>query len=55
MASLKSSCKTSSIETIALTCLVDENIAFCVGIAGDRQTDEQTNKQTDKQKDITIA
>ena len=44
MASLKSSCTTSyrsSIETIALNCLVFEKIAFFCILATDRQTDEQ--------------
>jgi len=50
MGSLKSPCTTSyrsSIETIALNCLVFEKIAFLQ--FGDRQTNKQTNKQTDRQ------
>ena len=49
MGSLKSSCTTSyrsSIETIALNCLVFEKIAF---FAFWRQTDRQIDRQTDKQ------
>jgi len=52
MGSLKSSCTTSSrssIEIIAVTCLVFEKIAFFH--FGDRQTNRQTNKQTDRQID----
>ena len=48
MGSLKSPCTTSyrsSIETMALNCLVFEKIAFLH--FGNRQTDRQTNKQTD--------
>jgi len=48
MGSLKSPCRTfyrSSIETIALNCLVFEKIAFLH--FGDRLTDRQTNKQMD--------
>jgi len=36
----------SSIETIALNCLVFEKIAF-FNLATDRQTDRQTNEQMD--------
>ena len=47
MGSLKSPCTTrSSIETIALNCLVFEKIAFLY--FGDRQTDSQTDRQTDR-------
>ena len=49
MGSLKSPCTTSyrsSIDTIALNCLVYEKIAFFLHF-GDRQTDKQTNKQMD--------
>ena len=45
--SLKSPCTTfyrSSIETIALNCLVFEEIAFCI-LATDRQADRQTDGQ----------
>jgi len=52
---LKSPCTTSyrsSIDTIALNCLVFEKIAF---FAFWRQTDRQTNEQTDEQMDITDA
>jgi len=48
MGSLKSPCTTSyrsSIETIALHCLVFEKIAFLH--FGDRQTDKQTDEQMD--------
>ena len=50
MGSLKSPCTTSyrsSIDTIALNCLVFEKIAFCI-LATDRhrQTDRQTNRWT---------
>jgi len=44
MGSLKSRCTTSyrsSIETIALNCLVFEKIAFFCNLATDKQTDEQ--------------
>ena len=44
MGSLKSPCTTfyrSSIDTIALNCLVFEKIAFFCMLATDRQTDEQ--------------
>ena len=55
MGSLKSpittSC-TSSIDTIALNCLVFEKIAFFCILATDRQT---ANKQTDEQMDIIDA
>ena len=46
MGSLKSPCTTSyrsSIETIALNCLVFEKIAFFCILATDRQTNEQTD------------
>jgi len=52
MGSLKSLCATSyrsSIETIALNCLVFEKIAFLQ--FGDRQT----NRQTDEQMDTPVA
>ena len=48
MGSLKSPCTTSyrsSIDIIALNCLVFEKIAFLQ--YGDRQTDKQTNRRTD--------
>jgi len=48
MGSLKRPCTTSyksSIETIALNCLVFEKIAFLQ--FGDRQTDKQTDEQMD--------
>jgi len=47
---LKSPCTTSyrsSIDTIALNCLVFEKIAFC-NLATDIQTDRQTDKQTNR-------
>ena len=49
MGSLKSPCATSyrsSIETIALNCLVLRKIAFLH--FGDRQTDRQTNRRTNR-------
>jgi len=54
MGSLQSPCKTSyrsSIETMALNCLVFEKIAFLYfsDKQTNRQTDKQTNRQTDKQ------
>ena len=52
MGSLKSPCTTSyrsSIETIALNCLVFEKIAFLY--FGDKQTNKQTNRQTNRQTD----
>jgi len=48
MSLLKSPCTTSyrsSIETIAVNCLVFEKIAFLQ--FGDRQTNRQTNEQMD--------
>jgi len=47
--SLKSPCTTSyrsSIDTVALNCLVFEKIAFFCILATDRLTDEQTNRWT---------
>jgi len=49
MGSLKSPCTTSyrsSIETIALNCLVFEKIAFLY--FGDRQTNKQIDRQTNR-------
>ena len=49
MGSLKSPCTTSyrsSIESIALNCLVFEKYAFC-NVATDRQTNRQTDRGTD--------
>ena len=43
----------SSINTIALNCLVFEKIAFFY--LDNRQTNKQTNRQTNKQMDITNA
>jgi len=54
--SLKSPCMTryrSSIETIAVNCLVFEKIAFFCILATDRLTDRQTDKQTDGQHRCT--
>jgi len=52
MGSLKSPCATSdrsSIDTIALNCLVFEKIAFfAFWRQTDRQTDRQTNRQTNR-------
>jgi len=56
MSSLKSACTTSyrsSIDTIALNCLVFEKIAFLY--FGDRQTNKQADRQTDEQMDSTDA
>jgi len=52
MGSLKSPCTTSykswsSMDTIALNCLVFEKNAFFCILATDRQTDRQTDKQMD--------
>ena len=50
MGSLKSPCTTSyrsSIDTIALNCLVFEKIAFFCILATDKQTDRQTGEQMD--------
>jgi len=50
MGSLKSSCTTSyrsSIETIAVNCLVFEKITFFCILATERQTNRQTNEQVD--------
>jgi len=50
MGSLKSLCTTSyrsSIETMALNCLVFEKIAFFCILATDRQTNRQTDEQMD--------
>jgi len=55
MGSLKSPCTTSyrsSMETIALNCLVFEKIAL---FAFWRQTDRQTDRQTNEQMDSTDA
>jgi len=54
MGSLKSRCTTSyrsSIETIALNCLVFEKIAFLH--FGDRQTNKQSDRRTDGQHRCT--
>ena len=56
MGSLKSPCTTSyrsSIETIAVNCLVFEKIVFLQ--FGDRQTNKQTDRQTDEQMDTYVA
>ena len=37
----------SSIETIALNCLVFEKARFCVCVSRDRRTDERTHRQTE--------
>jgi len=52
MGSLKSPCRTSyrsSMETIALNCLVFEKRAFLCADFGDRQTSRHTYKRTDGQ------
>jgi len=49
MGTFKSPCKTSyrsSIETIALNCLVFKKIVFLCTHFADRQTDKQTNRWT---------
>ena len=56
MSCLKRPCTTfyrSSIETVALICLVFEKIAFLY--FGDRQTNKQTDRQTDEQMDRPVA
>jgi len=56
MGFLKSPCAISyrsSIDTVALNCLVFEKIAFLQ--FGDRQTDKQTDRQTDEQMDTPVA
>jgi len=56
MGSLKSPCTTSyrsSIETIALNCIVFEKIAFLQ--LGDRQTNKQTNRWTGPMHEATLA
>ena len=56
MGSLKSARTTSyrsSIETIALSCLVFEKIAFFYILATDRQTNKQTDRWTDRQHRCT--
>ena len=48
---LKSQCAISyrsSIDTIALNCLVSEKVAFFGILATDRQTDKQTDKRTNR-------
>jgi len=57
MGSLKSPCTTSyrsSIETMALNCLVFDKIAFFCILATDRRTDRQTNRWTDRRTDGTM-
>jgi len=57
MGSLKSLCTTSyisSIETIALYCLVFEKIVFFLHF-GDRQTDRQTNRWTPSMHQAALA
>jgi len=58
MGSLKSPCTTfynkmSSIETIAINCLVFKKVAFFCMLETDRQTDKQTNRRTDGQHRCT--
>ena len=56
MGSLNSRCTTSyrsSIETIALNCLVFEKIAFLH--FGDRQTDRQTDEQAHRVKPLSLS
>ena len=56
--SLKSPCTTSyrsSIDTIALNCLVFEKIAlFCI-LATDRQTDRRTNRWTSSMREAAVS
>jgi len=56
MGSLKNSCTTSyrsSIDTIALNCLVFEKIAFLH--FGDRQTERQTDGQPQRKAALAVA
>jgi len=56
MSSLKSPCTTSyrsSIDTIALNCLVFENIAFLQ--FGDRQTNRRTDGQARRMKPLSLS
>jgi len=56
MGSLRNPCTTSyrsSIDTIALNCLVFEKIAYLQ--FGDRQTDRHTDRQTSEQMDTPVA
>ena len=56
MGSLKSPCATSyrsSIDTIALNCLVFEKIAFLR--FDDRQTDKQTNRWTSSMREAAVS
>ena len=58
MSSLKSLCATSyrsSIDTIALNCLVFEKIAFFCILATDRQTDKQMDGTALMQAALAIA
>ena len=51
MGSLKCPCRTSyrsSIESIALNCLLFEKVAFLCTHFGDKQTDGWTNRQTNR-------
>jgi len=57
MGSLKSPCTTSyrsSIETIALNCLVLRKSRFCI-LATNRQTDKQTNRWTGPLNEAALA
>ena len=58
MGSLKNPCTSSyrsSIETIALNCLVFEKIAFFCILATNRQTDRQTNRWTGPSHEAALA
>jgi len=58
MGSLKSPGTTtygSSMETIALKCLVFEKIAFFCILATDRQTDKQTDGQHRRTKPLSLS
>jgi len=58
MGSLKSTCATSyrsSIDTVALNCLVFEKIAFLGILATDRQTDRRTNRWTAPTREAAVS
>ena len=58
MGSLKNPCTSSyrsSIETIALNCLVFEKIAFFGILATNRQTDRRTDGQARRMKPLSLS
>ena len=58
MGSLKNPCTSSyrsSIETIALNCLVFEKIAFFCILATNRQTDRRTDGQARRMKPLSLS